>query len=89
MQRSPQNPPGQNTGVGSLSLLQGIFPTQGSDSGLSHCRWIFLPAELQGKPVNKEWTPLIIYNKQINVTLSLSALGSSHFMPHHSNIFTY
>ena len=26
---SPQNSPGQNTGVGSLSLLQGIFPTQG------------------------------------------------------------
>ena len=32
--------PGQKTGVGSLSLLQGIFPTQGSNPGLSHCRWI-------------------------------------------------
>ena len=31
---------GQNTGVGSLSLLQGILPTQGSNPGLSHCRWI-------------------------------------------------
>ena len=31
---SPQNPPGQNTGVGSLSLLQGIFLTQGSNPGL-------------------------------------------------------
>ena len=30
--------PGQNTGVGSLSLLQGIFPTQGSNPGLLHCR---------------------------------------------------
>ena len=30
--------PGQNTGVGSLSLLQGIFPTQGSNPGLPHCR---------------------------------------------------
>ena len=29
MDCSPQNSPGQNTGVGSLSLLQGIFPTQG------------------------------------------------------------
>ena len=28
---SPRNSPGQNTGVGSLSLLQGIFPTQGSN----------------------------------------------------------
>ena len=31
---SPWNSPGQNTGVGSLSLLQGIFPTQGSNLGL-------------------------------------------------------
>ena len=32
------NPPGQNTGMGSLSLLQGIFPTQGSNLGLPRCR---------------------------------------------------
>ena len=31
---SPCNSPGQNTGVGSLSLLQGIFPTQGLNPGL-------------------------------------------------------
>ena len=37
---SPWNSLGQNTGVGSLSLLQGIFPTQGSNPGLLHCRWI-------------------------------------------------
>ena len=36
----PWNSPGQNTRVGSLSLLQGIFPTQGSNPGLLHCRWI-------------------------------------------------
>ena len=30
---SPWNSPGQNTGVGSLSLVQGIFPTQGSNPG--------------------------------------------------------
>ena len=34
---SSWNSPGQNTGVGSLSLFQGIFPTQGSNPGLSHC----------------------------------------------------
>ena len=34
---SPWNSPGQNTRVGSLSLLQGIFPTQGSNPGLPHC----------------------------------------------------
>ena len=37
---SAWNSPGQNTGVGSLSFLQGIFPTQGSKPGLPHCRWI-------------------------------------------------
>ena len=31
--------PGKNTGVGSHALLQGIFPTQGSNPGLPHCRW--------------------------------------------------
>ena len=37
---NPWNSPGKNTGVGSLSLLQGIFPTQGLKLGLLHCRWI-------------------------------------------------
>ena len=37
---SPWNSPGQNTGVGSLLLLQQIFPTQESNWGLLHCRWI-------------------------------------------------
>ena len=32
--------PGKNTGVGYHSLLQGIFPTQGPNPGLPHCRWI-------------------------------------------------
>ena len=37
---SPWNPPGQNTGVGSLSLPQGSFTTQGSNPALPHCRRI-------------------------------------------------
>ena len=37
---SPWNSPGQNTGVGSLSFLQGIFPTQGLNPGLPHWRQI-------------------------------------------------
>ena len=36
---SPWNSPGQNTGVGTHSLLRGIFPTQGSNPGLPHCRF--------------------------------------------------
>ena len=35
----PQGKP-KNSGVGSLSLLQGIFPNQESNRGLLHCRWI-------------------------------------------------
>jgi len=34
--------------VGSLSLLQGIFPTQGSNPGLLHCRWILYQLSYQG-----------------------------------------
>ena len=39
----PAGPPGKpkNIGVGSLSLLQGIFPTEELNRGLLHCRWIF------------------------------------------------
>ena len=33
--------PGKNTGVGYHALLQGIFPTQGSNPCLLYCRWIF------------------------------------------------
>ena len=46
----PWNSPLQNTGVGSLSLLQGIFPTQGSNPGLSHCRQILYQLSHQGSP---------------------------------------
>ena len=45
---SQWNSPGQNTGVGSLSLLQGIFPTQGSNTGLRHCKWILYQLSHQG-----------------------------------------
>ena len=45
---SPWNSPGQNTGVGSLSLLQGIFPTQGPNPGLPHCRRIPYQQSHQG-----------------------------------------
>ena len=47
---SPWNSPGQNTGVCSLSLLQGIFPTQGSNPGLPHCRQILYQLSHWGSP---------------------------------------
>jgi len=47
---SPWTSPGQNTGVGSLSCLQGIFSTQGSNPCLPHCRWILYQLSHQGSP---------------------------------------
>ena len=44
--------PDKNTGVDCHALLQGIFSTQGSNPGLSHCRWILLAHEPPGKPKN-------------------------------------
>ena len=52
---SPWNSPGQNTGVGSCFLLQGIFPTQGSNPGLPHCRWILYHQSHQVNPWILEW----------------------------------
>ena len=47
---SPRNSPGQNAGVGSLSLLQGIFPDQGSNPDLPHCRRILYQLRHKGSP---------------------------------------
>ena len=44
------NSPGQNTRVGSLSLLQGIFPTQGLNPGLLHFRQILDQLSHKGSP---------------------------------------
>ena len=52
---SPWNSPGQSTVVGSLSLLQGIFPTQGLNPGLLHCWWILYQLGHQRCPRILEW----------------------------------
>ena len=52
---SPWNSPGQNTGVGSLSLLQGIFLTQGLNPGFLNCRQILYQLSHQGRPRILEW----------------------------------
>ena len=82
MDYSPWNSPGQNTGVGSLSLLQGIFPTQGSTPGLPHCRRILyplqhsLPTELSGKPRIWEALSNICSMNALSCWTSLSGLIS-------------
>jgi len=47
---SPWDSPGQNTGVGSLSILQGFFPTQGLNPGLPHSRGILYQLSYKGSP---------------------------------------
>ena len=48
----PWDSPDQNTGVGCHSLLQGIFPTPGSNPGLPHCRQILYHLSYQGTPIS-------------------------------------
>ena len=52
---SPWNSLGHNTGVGNLSLLQGIFPTQRLNSDLPHCRQILYQLSHKGRPRILEW----------------------------------
>ena len=57
----PWNSPGQNTGEDSHSLLQGIFPTQGSNPGLPYCREILYQLSHQGSPL--EWVA-VLFSRQ-------------------------
>ena len=71
---SSWNSPGQNTGVGSLSLLQGIFPTKGSNPCLLHCRWICYQLNHRGSPWNSE-----VYRKIVSESCSVM---SGSLQPH-------
>ena len=74
---SPWNSPGQNTGMGSLSLLQQIFPTQESNRGLLHCRQILYQLSYQGNP--EEYNLSLIINKNHFYFLSPVSI-SLHFI---------
>ena len=72
----PSEPPGKpkNIGVGSLTLLQGIFLTQELNWGLLHCRQILYQLSYQGSPgvcllANKQ-------SPQINILLCLACIPS-------------
>ena len=51
----PWNSPGQNAGVGNLSLLQEIFPTQGLNPRLPHCRQILYQVSHKRKSKNNKY----------------------------------
>ena len=55
---SPWTSPGKKTGVHSLSLLQGIFPTQGWNPGLPNCRWILYKLSHKGSPLPQRTSPI-------------------------------
>ena len=59
----PQHSSGKNTGVGSHSLLQGIFLTQGTNLGLPHCRQILYHLSHQGSQIysSRHWQPSFFF----------------------------
>ena len=83
---SPWNSLGQNTGVDSLSLLQGIFPTQGLKPGLLHCRQILYQLSHKGSPQKQKaisnW-PFIMFLSYVQQYLLFSHSVMSDFLwPH-------
>ena len=72
----PSEPSGKpkKTGVGSLSLLQGIFPTQESNRGLWHCSQILYQLSYQGSPKEQ----LLKVKMRVNLTLVVEILLLSH-----------
>ena len=71
---SPWNFPGQNTGVGSLSLLQRIFAT-----GLPHCRQILHQLSHKGSPGILEWVAYPFSSSSSWILYQLSYWGSPNF----------
>ena len=88
---NPWNSPGQNTGVGSLSLLQWIFPIQELNWGLLHCRQILYqlscqrsPSEFPGFVITKlglDSGPLFVRIHSCIYLTILAGLLSIHHVP--------
>ena len=78
---SPWNSPGQITGVGNLSLLQRIFPTQGSNPGLLHCRRILYQLSPKGSPWILEWVayPFFRGSSQPRNQIGVSCIAGRFF----------
>ena len=77
----PWNSPGQDTGVGGLSLLQGIFPTQGSNPGLPHCKWILYQLKHKESPRILEWVAMTYFrgSSQPRDQTCVSCIASGFF----------
>ena len=85
------NSPGQNTGVGSLSLLQRIFPIQGLNPGLLHCRQILYQLSHKGSPLSprvclnsyslSQWCYLTILSSPVPFSFYLKSFSASGSFP--------
>ena len=88
---SPWNSPGQNTGMGSLSLLQGIFPIHGLNPGLLHCRQILYQLSHKGSPLSprvclnsyslSQWCYLTILSSAVPFSFYLKSFSASGSFP--------
>ena len=77
---SPWNSPGQNTGMGSLSRLQEIIPTQGLNPGLQHCRWILYQLSHKARPRILEWVAYpFSRSSQLRNRTGVSCIASRFF----------
>ena len=81
----PWDSPGRNTGVGCHFLLQGIFPTQGLNLGLLHCRQMLYHLSHQGSPCNVCNLPQIIFLS--SSWDFLAYLGRKSFSQHKCSFF--
>ena len=72
---------GQNTGVGSLSLLQGIFPTQRSNPGLPLCRQILYQLSYKGIPRILEWVAFSRGYSWPRNWIGVSCIAGGFFLP--------
>ena len=68
--------PGKNAAVGSLSLLQWLFPAQGSNPGLPHYRWILYQLSHPGSPRILEW---VIYSSSRGIFPTQVSLTAGRF----------
>ena len=59
--------PGKNTGVSCHALLQGIFPTQGSNPGLPHCRQVLYHLRKQGSTRILDWVAYLFSRGVVKV----------------------
>ena len=88
--------PGSNTGVNSHALLQGIFPTQGSNPHLLHCRWILYHLSHQRSPVSHieairlqmvtEMEPTMIYKGPLDHPTGGDLTAISYRYPYRARI---